>query len=124
MLDDDSIHEDNAGILPVFPKMCNIRISAQDGLFLMPKCLDCSFEDNLRTCMELPDRLPLKMSEVKGGEMIYKFVFSASLLSEIKEVLLTANVTPKTVYPDLIGLGRFVAQEIQRHVDDRRIVER
>ncbi len=115
------VRREHAGVLPVFPRRCNVRISAQDGLFLMPKCLDCSFEDNLRCCVELPNRPPTKISQISGDEQIYKFVFASSLLAEVREVLLTANVTAKTVYPDLIGLGRFTAQEMRRHADDQRI---
>jgi len=40
--------DEEQGVIPVFPKVCNHRISAQDGLFLMAKSLAASFEDNLR----------------------------------------------------------------------------
>lgn len=121
LLEDDPAQV-SCGVLPVFPKICNQRIVAQDGLFLMPKSLRYSFEDNLRASLGSGEYTSKSLSEsdreVVAG--VYKFVFPSTLLDSMKRFLRDANVTAKSIYPDLIGLGRFVTQEIQRHEDDNR----
>ena len=125
--------EEREGIYAIFPKMCNERISAQDGLFLMPKSLDCSFEDNLRAELKDDDEPEKKflgsfLSECDSFEngnesiekryllpIVIKFVFPAALLEQVKALLAEANVTAKHVYPDLTGLGRYVSSIVEQH---------
>jgi len=108
-----------AGVTVVFPQMCNRRVSAQDGLFLMPNNLDMNFEENL--CAELgggkryyaQEALPPLMElrqHLQSG--IVKFVISPDLRANLEQVLAHANVSAKTVYPDLVGLGKHVGDMI------------
>ena len=126
---------EDQGVHVVFPKTCNERISAQDGLFLMPKSLEHSFEENLRyelmpsadiaheelQCKKLSEYRNLAtdchISEILPP--VVKFVFSGCLFESIKRILREANVTAKHVYPDLTGLGKFVSGIIEEHCQDR-----
>lgn len=118
---------DSKGICVIFPKTCNERLSAQDGLFLMPKSLDCSFEENLIEELsnkgQSGDRFRRKyLSEIRDefmerndASMIIKFVFPVDVLPAVKDLLAEANVTAKHVYPDLTGLGKYVSGIIEEH---------
>lgn len=109
----------------VFPTICNRRISAQDGLFIMPNSLDYSFEVNLRMALQMEkDHFATQkfssMCEFSPnccGSMV-KLVISTDKIPEVKNLLNVANVTARTVYPDLIGLGKYVGDLI----DDRTFV--
>jgi hypothetical protein len=112
VLDNDS---EDVGVKIVFPTICNRRISAQDGLFIMPRSLNYSFEDNLCSTLGMGSERfheqPLsKFSDLRStlGVPIIKFIVSPEKIGEIKQVLRDANVTARTVYPDLTGLGKYV----------------
>jgi len=105
------------GVIPLFPASCNERISAQEGLFLMPRSLKQSFVENLQANIG-EEEMPTSDLRDIGDETnaaVYKFVFDTSLTAEIRNLLLDANVTAKNIYPDLTGLGRFVSSEMMRH---------
>ena len=124
---------DEKGVYAIFPQTCNERISAQDGLFLMPKSLDFSFEKNLREEVlrtNGPERTfqrlylsecdPTFMENKNEVPVIIKFVFPVIMgkvlkLESVKRLLAEANVTAKHVYPDLTGLGRYVSNIIEEH---------
>jgi hypothetical protein len=103
------------GVTVVFPKVSNRRISAQDGLFLMPKSLDYSFEANLCATLGMGREsfTEKKLSDphkirayLKGG--VCKFIIRPDKIGELKLLLRDANVTARTVYPDLTGLSKYV----------------
>ena len=122
---------DNKGIHVVFPDTCNERISAQDGLFLMPKSLAHGFEENLRA--ELAANIELESERLQCRKLseyaklvldchiseklppVVKFVFPGSVISSVKRMVAEANVTAKHVYPDLTGLGKYVSGIIEEH---------
>lgn len=119
---------DAKGMYAIFPKTCNERISAQEGLFLMPKSLNCSFEDNLREELSRADgqthtykRAYLSewdstlLEGKNDSPAVVKFVFPIDTVGPVKRLLLEANVTAKHVYPDLTGLGRYVSNIIEGH---------
>ena len=132
MLKNDQ-HDMAKGIYAIFPRMCNERISAQDGLFLMPKSLDYGLEENLRAELgNVEEREKVFQSKflsecdssVYGNEsiekrrmspIVIKFVFPWPLLGQVKTLLAEANVTAKHVYPDLTGLGRYVSSIVEQH---------
>jgi len=113
------------GVKIVFPSLCNMRISAQDGLFLMPRNLGESFEANLRTSISACEGyvqdgvLPESLTDIKdAGEFcpVIKFVFQGeSSNCDVRKLLDAANITARTVYPDLTGLGRYVSDVIANH---------
>ena len=103
------------GVVVVFPTICNRRISAQDGLFVMPTCLDYSFEENLcATLGQGRDYYQVKnlseISEMRASlsNGVVKFVIKPDVIGDIKAMLCDANVTARTVYPDLEGLAKYV----------------
>ena len=107
------------GVSAVFPTICNHRISAQDGLFLMPNSLNYSFEENLCKTLQMgreyfPIRELSSVSELRSHLVgpIIKFVIDHEKADDIKQLLQDANVTARTVYPDLIGLGKYVGSLI------------
>lgn len=116
--------EPKLGVIPLFPTSCNDRISAQEGLFLMPCSLQNSFEENLREAIgnvtQKSSDLRTAEEEMRTGNQVsvYKFVFGSALHKNLNGLLLDANVTAKSIYPDLTGLGKFVSSEIRRHQDD------
>lgn len=132
MLKNDE-HDMAKGIYAIFPRMCNERISAQDGLFLMPKSLDYSFEENLRAELgNVEERERVFQSKFlsecdsyghgnesskkrQSSPIVIKFVFPRLLLEQVKTLLAEANVTAKHVYPDLTGLGRYVSDIVEQH---------
>jgi len=118
--------EEKKGIYAIFPVTCNARISAQEGLFLMPKSLYCSFEENLRAELannglvenEFRRKCLSEFELVDVGQpspTIIKFVFPWLLMDLVKNLLEEANVTAKNVYPDLVGLGRYVSDIVEKH---------
>ena len=118
--------EDKKGIYAIFPATCNVRISAQEGLFLMPKSLYCSFEENLQAELTNNGREEKKfhrkyLSEfefVDVGQpspIVIKFVFPWLTMKFVRNLLAEANVTAKNVYPDLTGLGRYVSDIVEQH---------
>ena len=114
---ESTIEAEKFGVIPLFPASCNERISAQDGLFLMPRSLKQSFVENLQTNIGAEVILA---SDLRGigdetNATAYKFIFDTSLTAEIRNLLLDANVTAKNIYPDLTGLSRFVSSEMMRH---------
>lgn len=118
--EDTEDEQSECGVIPVFPGMCNDRIAAQDGLFLMPKTLTHSFEENLRATIGKGKYESKKLTEtIKVGDVaVYKFVFRHTLLDDVKSFLRDANVTAKMIYPGLAGLGCYISQEMMRHEDD------
>ena len=111
----------SAGVMVVFPTICNRRISAQDGLFVMPSNLNYSFESNLCQALQMGKEY-FSVCEISSigdlssdccGPMV-KFVISAEKIPEMKRFLRKANITAKTVYSDLIGLGKYVGGLIDR----------
>lgn len=103
------------GVAVIFPTICNRRISAQDGLFVMPISLDDSFEENLCETLGLGHdyfrvQKLSEISEMKEGLYggVVKFVIKPEMIDAIKVMLRDANVTARTVYPDLEGLAKYV----------------
>lgn len=109
-----------SGVTVVFPEMCNRRVSAQDGLFLMPNNLDKNFEENLCAGLGMGTRYYAREMMPSIEELrqhlsvgVIKFEIGSQLRDNIKQLLEDANVTAKTVYPDLVGLGMYVGNMIR-----------
>lgn len=110
------------GVSIVYPSICNWRISAQDALFLMPHSLSWSFEDNLRAIVpdeNLFDEKVLSSYDdlrLLSNSPVCKLVIRADLHDKIKLMLKDANINARTVYPDLVGLGRYIGKSIQERL--------
>ena len=106
------------GVSVVFPELCNLRISAQNGLFIMPNDLNGNFEENLRAALNVSDNeYYAREAFISVREMrhdrnfgVVKFVINPTLIAEAKTLLEDANISAKTIYPDLIGLGKYVSR--------------
>lgn len=103
------------GVVVVFPTICNRRISAQDGLFVMPTNLDYSFEENLcetlgqgRDYYQVQNLSEISEMRSRLSNGVVKFVIKPEAIGDIKTMLRDANVTARTVYPDLEGLAKYV----------------
>ena len=104
------------GVTVVFPTINNHRLSVQDALFLMQNSLQYSFETNLCARFRM-GHFTYKEQEIssiavirkylQGG--VCKFIINSDKIDEMRQLLKDANVTARTVYPDLTGLGKYVA---------------
>jgi hypothetical protein len=102
-------------VLSISPDRNNHRISAQAGSFLFPTVLSKSFMENLSTSLlfELKTKdltTTQKISEISSikeypiARQPYKFVFPAEMRQIAKAFLATANITHRTLFPDLTGV--------------------
>jgi len=96
--------QSEAGILLVEPRRMNERLSIQQGLFLFPKNLQVSFEENLCTswgCKSLSE-----LAGKRGHMMVVKMVVPEELCLRITYLLSTMNISAATLFPGLDGFGR------------------
>ena len=83
------------------PVVMNRRLIAQSGTFVVPGILDQSVDQILAAY---------------PGQPIVKFVLKTELLrTEAMLALYTMNVTNSTLFPDLDGLARSMAYELEFH---------
>lgn len=101
-------------IIYFYPRHRNARMGAQSGLFLMPTRLSKSFMESLQNqCDSVEDDNTAKEFVLTEGNVdslridpIVKFEFDASLRAEGRRLLQMANITPRTVYPDIEGVAK------------------
>ena len=85
------------------PHAMNRRLIAQSGTFLVPAVLDQSIEDILATYP-------------RPKQTLTKFVLSTeSIREEGMRELYKMNITQATLFPDLDGLARSLAYELEFH---------
>src|SRR5262249_7560615 len=85
------------------PYAMNRRLIAQSGTFLIPAVLDKSIEDILRDYPNPKDTL-------------IKFIVPADAIREKgMHELYRMNITQATLFPDLDGLSRSLAYELEFH---------
>lgn len=85
------------------PYVMNKRLVAQSGTFVTPSVLDRPVEEILAT---YPD----------STSLLTKFVLDTeNLRDEAMEAFYNMNVTPATLFPDLDGLARSMAYELEFH---------
>lgn len=105
---------DDSCVLCIYPKKGNPRLAAQSGLFLMPMRLDCDFTTQLNIQLGLKsdnkaEAYPLD-DLLKGGRLSscvgIRFVFCKKLKREVQPLLRIANITHRSLFPDLDGLAR------------------
>jgi hypothetical protein len=102
------------GVLIIRPEITNARLSAQSGLFLMPKHLGVSFESNLKSVMPANSakRLSLNDSEKLANASVLKFIFPERTIEDVFKVLKAMQITPRSIFPDINGLARSVTWDI------------
>jgi hypothetical protein len=85
------------------PQAMNRRLIAQSGTFLVPSVLDRSVEEILK---EYPN----------PGNTLVKFILPADKIRETgMRELYRMNITQATLFPDLDGLARSLAYELEFH---------
>ena len=111
------------GVIPVWVPGNNPRIVAQSGMFLMPRTFD-SFIENLAaslSCQVNDIETPSLVISQKGNSeyrtkdgaivdvassAFIRLIFKKQLELDAWDILDQANVTTKSIYPDLMGLAR------------------
>lgn len=105
-------------ILPVYPHLCNERISIQQGLFLMATDLCVPFYDAFRSFFEIIDsnifEVPIKnlldFSYIKNIDfrnlVLFKIIIPKKFKWELTLLLNQMNITAETLYPGLSGLAK------------------
>ena len=103
------------GVIPIYPLISNERLSAQSGLFLMLRDFSASFEENLQGSMMAPQHefqeLQLRYDVEKygfDGQTVVKLVFPWKFVLKMPQLLKNSNITPKTLFPGMDGIGRAI----------------
>lgn len=113
-IDNPKIKQIGLDVVYFFPKHRNARMGAQSGLFLMPTRLSKSFMESLQSQCDSVEydnaakEIVLTDENVDSLRVdpIVKFEFNANLKDEGRRLLQMANITPRTVYPDIEGIAK------------------
>lgn len=106
------------GVIPVDLPSNNERILAQNGLFVLPANFE-GFESNLIKSLgvekesfgESIENVDLeRVREILRCNRLasVKFVIEGKLGKDVERLLKAANITPRTIYPDVSGVVPFV----------------
>lgn len=121
-------------VLLINPNICNERLSIQQGLFLMPTNISCSFEDNLDAIIETSDwdiekmEIPvldlLNYGYTEEGKslnrdsiFLFKIKIPLKFKYELGNLLHQMNITAETIYPGIEGMAKSLAR-IYLHSDE------
>jgi len=110
--------ECRAGVIPIDLPNSNERILSQNGLFVMPANFE-GFELNLSETLgvdrnafgELMEDVDLdKLKSLMRCRRLVctKLVIDGQLRADVVKLLNAANIIPRTIYPDIPGVVRFV----------------
>ena len=114
----DGKSEMRSGVIPVDLPNNNKRILSQDGLFIIPANFK-GFEENLAETLGVDrnafapgiviDDLEKVCETLRCRRLVcVKFIMPGALRADIMKLLTAANITPRTVYPDIPGIVPFV----------------
>ena len=92
------------GVDIVLPNANNERISAQEGLFLMPRNMGESFENNLKVAFPSGTAVP--------NPHVVEYVFDGGEINSVKSCLHRFRITAKLIYPDLEGLAKSMSEKL------------
>lgn len=98
------------------PRLCNERLSRQQGLFVMPSDIQCPFSECLVSYVHSPNPMKIGFNELvdysHGAKYkqedisIIKIVIPKHLNFQIMKHLKAMNVTTEILFPGLEGLAR------------------
>lgn len=121
-------------ILVINPNICNERLSIQQGLFLMPTNISCSFQDNLNSSIE-NSKWEVETIEIPvvnllnygyteegkslNGDIIFQFRIKIhhKFKYELCNLLKQMNITAETIYPGITGMAKSLSM-IYLHSDE------
>lgn len=110
-------------VLLLYPNLCNERLSIQQGLFLMPTNISCSFEENLNCSIDslckdvehikVPIANIIKYSYDErfndiNGDIIFQFKIKIphKLFYQLSNMLKQMNITAETIFPGIEGMAK------------------
>jgi hypothetical protein len=99
------------GILLVEPFRMNERLSLQHGIFLFPKNIEVSFEENF--CSHHGVNSFAKLAQKEGKLVVAKIVIPKMLHLKIACLLDMMNISATTLFPGLDGFARSQKRYIQ-----------
>ncbi len=89
-------------VVPIIPSSHNVRLSAQQGLFICPSQVGPPLLDQFQ-----------KLMSRSRGPWISKLVFTRALRVEILRRLHQMNIHSLSLFPGMDGLGRFCARKAE-----------
>ncbi len=95
----------DTGIIVVEPLEMNKRISIQQGVFLFPKNLYKSFEENICAPLSVKNFEEFEKQD-KNKQALIKIAIPKKLHTQIAYWLSTMNITAATLFPGLEGFAR------------------
>lgn len=107
------------GVLPLYTVGTNDRLTAQAGVFLMPRTFN-GLAVNLAATLNVsvkevnaPSKSIENISRMKFGDgrieaSLIKLIFDSSLENDAWDMLDQANISPRTIYPDLTGIAKSI----------------
>jgi hypothetical protein len=100
------------------PQICNERLSRQQGLFLMPSDIKCSFSECLSSYLESSDPLEIQFQDLINHSQEAKFsqdditmikiIIPKNLTFKIMNYLRAMNITTEILFPGLEGLAKSI----------------
>lgn len=107
------------GVLPLYTVGTNDRLTAQAGVFLMPRTfnglavnlaatLNVSVSEVNAPSKSIEDISHMKFGDGRMEESLIKLIFDSSLETDAWDMLDQANISPRTIYPDLTGIAKSV----------------
>ena len=107
------------GVLPLYTVGANDRLTAQAGVFLMPRTFD-GLAMNLAATLNIsvdevnaPTKRIDDIAHIRYGDgrikaSLVKFIFDSSLEADAWDMLDQMNISPRTIYPDLTGIAKSI----------------
>lgn len=114
-------------VIIINPNICNERLSIQQGLFLMPTNISCSFQENLNNTIETSQweveeiNLPVKnlldygyteQAKSINSDIIFQFKIKIphKFKYELCNILRQMNITSETIYPGIVGMAKSLSR--------------
>lgn len=105
-------------IFPVYPQLCNERVSIQQGLFLMASDLDVTFTEVFDSFYRIENNIEVPIKELLNYSysvakftgwpnlVLFKIIIPKKFKWELTQLLNQMNITAETLYPGLGGLAK------------------
>jgi len=94
-------HRDRGLVVPLLPEFQSLRLSSQQGLFLLNCNFQITFENSLSAMLD------------ESGQQIQKITFPCALHPQLLRRLMQINIHPVSMFPDIGGLASFIALKLR-----------